>query len=135
MDQVAEMARVESESSPQGVRDEFRAGSVIWIVELASRSVPPEVVGVLLGEEGALVVVEPPRHTIGGGVLEVHDDVRVAVESLFVEELVGAVVQTAETDIGSRSHVAPDVAREQGRGAGTVEATVVMQNPDAHAGG
>ena len=85
MHQICQVAAVEAEFPPEDVGDELGAGLVVGVVEFRSGRVAVEVRGIRVGKEGALVVVKPPVHTIGGGVLEIDDRVQVTVESGLVE--------------------------------------------------
>src|SRR2546425_20821 len=89
--------------------------------------------GVFRGEEGALVVIEPPGDFGIGAVFEINDGVLVAVEQAFVEELGGAVGQTSVDELGARvKRPIEKTAKVRGR-SGSVETVVVIEDPYTHA--
>ncbi len=77
---------------------ERKLGSYIF---LAAR-IAAEVLGVLGGQERALVVVEPPVEMRIGGVFEVHDGVHIAVEHTGFKELRGLVGKARILEAGVR---------------------------------
>ena len=83
-------------------------------------------------EEGALVVVEPPRQSLARQILEIHNDVLIAVKKLLVEELTGAVNESAVTKLRLRVDALSVKAREDSCRAGTVETLIVEANTHRH---
>jgi hypothetical protein len=86
--------------------------------------------GIFRRQEGALVMVEPPRHLRGGRVLEIEDSVLVTIELFFVEQRASAMYQTGVTELHIRRDAFPEKARERCRRTCAVEAFVVVKDPN-----
>ena len=63
------------------------------VEQFTAARVVPEVLGVLGAQESALVMIEPPCQIRMGRILEIDDNIDVAVEKSVFEELVGAMRQ------------------------------------------
>src|SRR5215831_17051099 len=84
-------------------------------------------------EEGALVVVKPPRQAGIAGVLEIDDGVFIAVEQVGVEGLGSPVSHARVPELGGRVNRPVNEAAEKcGRGR-AIEAMVVVEHPFKHA--
>ena len=94
-------------------------------------------VGILLVEKGALVMVEPPREPRIARVLEVHDGVFVAIEETASNSLGGLVGHARVTKLGRRVNRAGDKAAEVSSRGCPVEAVIVVQHayPASRLGG
>jgi len=143
VDEFGEGSGVEAEPLARDVGDEAGAGDVGGVVELAALEVgagavrlglPGEEIELVLGrEEGALVVIEPPRDAGRGGILEVDDGVLAVDEGSFIEQRPGAVHQSEVGEVPRGADGFAVEAREQGCGAGAVEAMVVVEHPAVQA--
>src|SRR5579872_2198395 len=111
--------------------DETRTRLEIGIVELAVALVLLEVLRVGGREEGALVMIEPPRDFRRTGVLEVDDGVLVAIELLIIKQRTRAVDETGENEVGVLADTLAVEARKQRGGGSPVKALVVIENPDS----
>src|SRR5690348_16928329 len=100
VDQLAQRRRVKAKVLLADVGDELGAGAVAGVVELLGVVLLAEVLGVAGAEEGALVVIEPPRDAGIGAVFEVHDGVIVAGELVGLEKIRGLVRQPAVLEAG-----------------------------------
>jgi hypothetical protein len=85
---------------------------------------------ILGGEEGGLMVVEPPGDFWRGGVFEVDDSVLVAAELGLVKQRAGAMDEAAVLVAGTWGDALAMKAREQRRGTGSVKAFVVIEDPN-----
>src|SRR5260370_1180831 len=87
---------------------------------------------ILRTEEGALVMIEPPRQAGIGGVFEVHDGVDIAVEVTVLEKLRCLVSETCEVELRSgRKFLFMKTAEERCRSR-PVEAVVMVQDSHPH---
>ena len=83
------------------------------VVELASARVAPEILRILLAEEGALMMIEPPGEARVVGIFEIHDGVFVAVEQLRSEYLLGPVRHACIAELRIRVNRARDETAEE----------------------
>jgi hypothetical protein len=86
---------------------------------------PAKILGVGRRKKCALVMIEPPSHLGRVGILEIDDDVFVAVEQFVFPRLNCAVCHSSEMKLGIRVEALPIEAVEKCSGSGTVEAAVV----------
>jgi hypothetical protein len=89
-----------------------------------------ELLGVRGSEESALVMVEPPGNFRGIRILEIDDDIFVAVEEAVVPGLRGAVRHAGEAELGGGIEALAVKAVKESSGGGSVKATVVETEPD-----
>ena len=81
-------------------------------------------------EKGAEVMVEPPGDAVRRGIFEVDDGILIAGKIRFIKEGSSAVDQAVIT-VGSILRDAFAMkAREERRGAGSVETLVVIEDSD-----
>src|ERR1700680_4271438 len=130
MHEVGHGSGIESKALLRDQGDKTCAGFEVGIVELSIALVALEVGGVCRREERALVMVEPPRDPGGTGVFEIDDGILVSVEIGFVEERSGAMQEAGEDEVGVFANALAIEAREQGGGASSVEALVVVEDSD-----
>src|SRR5205085_2662020 len=79
VNQFLKIGRVEVKFSSANVRDEFSTGMEFGIIKLLATAVSAKMRGVGLGEEGALVMVEPPGQAVTRGIFKVDDGILVAI--------------------------------------------------------
>ncbi len=89
--------------------------------------------GVLGGQKGALMMVEPPGELWIAGVLEVDDGVLLAVEEAVLEDLGGPVRHAGVVEIGGGVERTAVKAAEKCRGGGAVETVIVVEDAYPHA--
>ncbi len=77
-------------------------------------------------------MVEPPSEIGMGGVLEIDNDVGIAVKKAVVKKLIGTVRQAGVEKIGGWIALAPQKAGDIGRRSGAVETMVVIEDADLH---
>src|ERR1019366_2641638 len=112
--------------------DERGAGLVRRVVELAAAVVLAVVLGVFRREEGALMVVEPPRQARIARVFEIHDGVHIAIPKAVLKQL-GCLVGHPRIDIFRfRVKGALHEAGEICGGSSAVETMVVIKNAYPH---
>jgi hypothetical protein len=80
------------------------------------------------------MVIEPPGDARRGRVLEVDDGVLIAGELALIEEGSGAMHQAVVVVGGGRRDALAVETREEGGGAGSIEALVVVEDPNLHVG-
>ena len=133
VDHVGHGLGVEAELGLANVGKELGARGVVRVKEFAARAgrvllAGAEVLLVGRGEEGRLMMVEPPGDARRGGVLEVDDGILVADEFGLVEESACAVHQAVVLVDGvAGDALAVEAGEERGR-AGSVETLVVIEN-------
>jgi hypothetical protein len=130
--QFLEILRIVVEFHPRHGSDVFGAGAEGRIEELASAGIVPEMLGVLGGKKGALVMIEPPGEARVRRILEIDNRVDVAVEHARFEQLRGFVRQAGIAEIGVRVKLFLYKTAEEGRRSGAVEAMIVIENPHPH---
>ena len=130
--QVIQVRGPEAKVSAGGLRDEFGAGAKIRSVEFLPVPVASEVLGIRFGEEGTLVMIEPPRQAVGAGILEIDDDVLFRIEQPLVKQLSGAVHQAVIAELPLRIDTLPVEAREDCCGAHPVETPIVKTHQNSH---
>jgi hypothetical protein len=88
--------------------------------------------GVLLRQESALVMIEPPGQPLVGGVFEIDDGILVAVEKVWLEELGSLMGHPGKPKfrIGVKRPL-EEAAEISGRSR-SVEAMIVIEDADAH---
>src|SRR5271157_2994355 len=132
VDDVLQRRGIEAEFLARDVGDEFGAGTERRIVELPVAGVAAEVLGVRLGKERALVMVEPPGQAVGARVFEIDDGVFVAVKDAGIEKLAGTVRQPVVAQFGSGIDAgAVEVSEDRG-GASAIEALVMKADSYHH---
>ncbi len=131
MDQIGHGRGIEAEALLRDHGNEAGAGLEIGIVELAVALILLEVLGIIGGEEGALVMVEPPGNFGRAGVFEVDDGVLVAVELLFIEQRSGAMDEAGELELGIAADALAVKAGKQRGGGGSVKAFIVIEDPNS----
>jgi hypothetical protein len=85
---------------------------------------------ILGGEEGGLMMVEPPGDFWRGRVFEVDDRILVAAELSLVKQRAGTMDEAAVLVAGTWGDALAMKAREQRRGTGSVKAFVVVEDPN-----
>jgi hypothetical protein len=132
MDQLAQVGRIVSELDAAGVRYELGARSVRRVIELLSGPVAAKVLGVLLGKKSALVMIKPPSHLGGAAVFEIDDGIFLGLEHALVEELLGAVHQSAQNELRVGLKLSAIEIPEDRGGASAVKATIVVEETYLH---
>ena len=130
--QVVQVRGAKAEAVAGHACDERGAGFVARVVELPAAGIAAEMLGILGGEEGALVMVEPPGEARIAGIFEVYDGVFIAIEQAGIEHL-GCLVghsRVAELSIGVDRP--GNEAAEIGSGRCAVKAMVVIQHAFQH---
>ena len=134
--QIIEAGEVEAVGARGGPGDEACARYIVGVEELARRVGGVlgglEVGAVGRGEEGALVMVEPPGQAGGRRIFEVDDGVFAGAED-GVGDGAGGGVGEAAVLVGSRG--AEDIGVEFGKdggGTGSVEALIVVEDSEGH---
>lgn len=131
VDQVAKRLSIEAEFFVSDISDEHGAGLVIGIVIFVGARMFAKMLKIGGGEEGALVVIEPPSDLRRVRVFEIHDNVFIAVEDAVFPGLFGPVSHAGKAELGVLvDGVAIETIEEGGR-SGTVKTAIVETQPDA----
>ena len=100
MNEIGHGSGIETEALLGDSGNEAGAGLEIGIVKLAVALVFLEMSGVGGGQEGALVMIEPPGDPGRAGIFKVHDGVLVAIKLPLIKQRAGAVQQAGEDEAG-----------------------------------
>ena len=133
VNQVGDRCGIESETCRADVRQKAGARGVVRIEELARSADRVLLAGkkmlvILRGEKGREMVVEPPGNARRGRVLEVDNRVFIARKLTLVEECTGAMDEAVIVIPCVAVDALAMKARKEGRGAGSVEALVVIED-------
>src|SRR4029077_21186507 len=130
MDQILQRLRIESKLILGDRGNQLGAGFIVRFVIHILAGKFLEVFGVGWSQECALVMIEPPGHLRRIRVLEVNDDVLVAVEQAFFPRMLGFMGHAGEIKLGvGILAFAIKAVEQRGRG-GTVETTIVKTESD-----
>ncbi len=131
-DQIFQIRRVETEALAGHRGDEGGAGFVARVVELAPAGIAAEMFGIGGAEEGALMVIEPPRQARIARILEIDDGVFVAIEQFGRERLGCRVSHSRVPELGVRMYRSGNEAAEEGSRGCPIKAMVVVQHAFQH---
>jgi hypothetical protein len=76
-------------------------------------------------------MVEPPGDGGRAGIFEIDDGVLITVELILVEQGAGSMYEAGEEELGVTADALAIETREDGGGGGSVEAFVVIKDPDS----
>src|SRR5579863_4161311 len=131
MDQLGQRLRIKVEFFLGHRGDQFRAGLVLRLVEHVRARMLAEMPGVFRGEERALMMIEPPSQLRRIGILEIDDDIFVAVKKTALPWMLGAMGHSREMEIRlGIETLAVEAVKKRGR-CRTVEAAIVKTEPYA----
>ena len=131
-EQLGQVFRLVAEFLLGDAGDELGAGVRGRVEHLLSAGVLTEMLLILRPEEGALVVVEPPRQPRVRRIFEIDDGVFVAIEHRVVKQLGGFVGQPREHELCIRMEFIFHKPAEKGRCSSSIEAVIVIKNSDSH---
>ncbi len=129
-DKLFQGPRIEAKFFLRDCGNEFCAGLEVRLVIHVRARVFAELLGVGGREESALVMVKPPGNFRGIRILEVDDNIFIAVEEAFIPGLRGAVRHAGEAELGGGVEALAVKAVKKSSGGGSVKATIVETEPD-----
>src|SRR3974377_82355 len=130
MNQGRQRLRVESNLVLYHRRDQFRAGLVFRVVVHVLARESLEILGVGWSQERALVMIKPPGHFWRVGILEIDDDILIAVEKRILPGVFCFVGHPAEAEFSFGVEMFPVETVEKRRRSGAIEAAIVKAESD-----
>src|SRR3989441_2179896 len=128
--QICERRGIETELFLRNRRNQLGARLVVRFVKHVLGGSLAEMFRIRGCQERALMVVEPPRHLRRIRILEVHDDVFIAIEEVVFPRLSGAVGHAREAKFRVLVKLFPVEAVKKSGGSRAIEAAIVETEPD-----